>query len=379
MWILNPDKRSQMVKLPEMYEYQDPKTLRRYTIYHFIFASLVILSVSLLFRFVDMSIAVAYDENQQQYLTANALATQEKDIENTKSAPDRLAYNVTVSQNTPQTPLIVTNVPVNNPVLPQKPEPKKTLRSYLLSDNTDIQDRINAKSYIVADLETNEILLSKNINNQYPIASITKYLTAAVALSTFELNNKVRITARDLATHGARAGLRIGDRVSLDALIYPLLLVSSNDSAEIIANYYDRDEFLGDMNSLAKNFGMLDTYFHDPTGLSEQNVSTANDLFLLLRRIKSDFPEIIFISNLRSYTAEGYTWKNINQSQSLPEFRGGKTGFTNAAKKTFIGYFTFETANQQKRDIGVVLLGSDKREEDIESILEYLKQFSIFF
>lgn len=248
---------------------------------------------------------------------------------------------------------------------------------YILQ-NLDRLGRIKARSFLVGDLDTGEIIFERKPHTQYPIASVTKYMTAFVAASTLESNERTVITEEKLKVPGNRAGFKKGDIFTIKEIMYPMLLVSSNDAAEIMSMQRDRTNFIEKMNETSQSYGMMNTSFEDPTGLSQNNVSTARDLFTMMRITRNTYPEIVAISKLPYYQHENYTWRNINKAASFPEFQGGKTGYTNAARQTSIGFYQIKLANDQTKNIGVIILQSDTREQDTRNILEYLKRYVAF-
>ncbi len=234
---------------------------------------------------------------------------------------------------------------------------------------------IKARSFLVGDLDTGEVIFERKPHTQYPIASLTKYMTAFVAADNLEPGERTEITSEKLQAHGNRGRFKIGDVLTIRELLYPLLLVSSNDAGEIIAQQRNRSGFISAMNATAEIHGMRDTSFEDPTGLSQNNVSTARDLFQMMRIVRDAYPQIVDISELRSHQQTGYIWTNINKAASFPEFQGGKTGYTNAARQTSIGYYQIKLANDQVKNVAVVILQSDTREQDTRNILNYLKRY----
>ncbi len=251
---------------------------------------------------------------------------------------------------------------------------KKIDKHYILQ-HLEKLGAIRARSFLVGDLDTGEILFERKPHTQYPIASITKYFTAFTAAKTLQPNELAKITKDKLKVEGNRAHFRIGDIITIRTLLYPLLLVSSNDAGEIISQQRDRANFIKNMNGFMKLYGLNDTHFEDPTGLSAHNVSTARDLFTFMRIVKNEFPQIINISELSTIQTKGYTWRNINRAANIREFRGGKTGYTNAAHQTSIGYYQIKLANDQIKNIGIVILQSNTRTQDTQNILNYLKKY----
>lgn len=233
---------------------------------------------------------------------------------------------------------------------------------------------INARSFVVGDLDTGEVIFERKSSTEFPIASVTKFMTAYTAAEILEPNELATITKEKLKVEGNRGRFKIGDQLTVRDLIYPLLLVSSNDAGEIIAQQRTRQGFILTMKDLARQIGMNNTNFEDPTGLSKDNYSTGRDLFLMMRAVKQKYPQIIDISRLTFKENDTYLWRNINKSARFSEFRGGKTGYTNAARQTSIGYYQIKLANDQIKNIAIVILQSNTRQQDTRNILDYLKR-----
>lgn len=270
-------------------------------------------------------------------------------------------------------PINETPVPTNN-IFSFEYEQDDIEAKYILQKLEKLGN-IKARSFLVGDLDTGEIIFERKPHTQYPIASITKYFTAYTAAKILEPNETSTITKESLKTSGNRGKFKIGDTFTIRDLLYPLLLVSSNDAGEIIAQQRDYDVFMNTMNIHARVNGLYNTSFADPTGLSKLNISTARDLFKMMQTTRSEYPEIVQISKLDSKSTDDYTWRNINKAARFEEFQGGKTGYTNAARQTSIGYYQIQLANNQTKNIGIVILQSNTRQQDTRNVLDYLKQY----
>lgn len=237
------------------------------------------------------------------------------------------------------------------------------------------QPRLSADAYLVADVITGDVILSQSRNEIYPIASVTKLMTALVTKDLDQHDTTATIISRDaIATEGFRGDLNSGEIITTKELLYPLLLVSSNDAAEALAEHFDRDLFLKRMNERAQEIGMHKTYFDDPSGLSPKNTSTAEDLFTLTRYISLYYPDLIDITTQSLAQAEHHQWSNINSLRRFGNFfQGGKTGYTSIAKQTSSGIFTLPTYNNTERKFVIIILGSPEREKDISRIITYIK------
>lgn len=233
---------------------------------------------------------------------------------------------------------------------------------------------IGAVSYVVGDLNTGQIILEKNSESVFPIASVTKLMTALTSLEILPQNEKTKVSYRAALTASPRGDLRTGESVLISDLLYPLLLVSSNNAAEALAEHEGRANFMEKMNEFAKKIGMNKTHFDDPSGLSAKNTSTAKDLFKMSTYIENNHRTVFDISKIREYTAIGKVWRNINTVSNHSSFIGGKTGFTSIAKRTGIAAFELSFPGYEDRRIGIVLLRTDDRTKDIYTILNYLRE-----
>jgi D-alanyl-D-alanine carboxypeptidase len=252
---------------------------------------------------------------------------------------------------------------------------EETIESKYILQKLEKLGNIQARSFLVGDLDTGEVIFERKPYTVYPIASVTKFMTAYTAADNLSPNELAKITKDKLKVEGNRGRFRVGDYLTIRELLYPLLLVSSNDAGEIIARQRGRDDFIEKMILSSEKLGMYSTNLEDPTGLSKNNTSTARDLFSMMRAVRRDYPQIIDISRISFKENDQYLWTNINKSARFSEFRGGKTGYTNAARQTSIGYYQIQLANDQTKNIAVVILQSDTRQKDTRNILDYLKTY----
>ena len=104
--------------------------------------------------------------------------------------------------------------------------------------------KISAESYLVADAETGEVLLEKNADTVHPMASVSKLLTAIVSKDHIDTRHQAVVSKDSYNTYGAEGELSTGEKILVSDLFYPLLMESSNDAAEVLADDYGRDNFL---------------------------------------------------------------------------------------------------------------------------------------
>lgn len=234
--------------------------------------------------------------------------------------------------------------------------------------------KVSALSYLVGDLETGEIILAKNEKSQLPIASVSKLMTALVTAETMPDGATTEVSRKALATEGGNGDLRLGEKIKTSDLLYPLLLQSSNDAAEVLAEHLGRDTFIGKMNERAKELLMFQTKYSDPSGLSPGNQSTVSDLFRLAKHLNEKKENLLSITTLRSYGNQKHIWPSNNQFLKKDGYLGGKSGYTEPARQTVVSLFSAPLSENGPRNVAIALLGSKDRKKDVENILSYLKR-----
>lgn len=229
---------------------------------------------------------------------------------------------------------------------------------------------ITAAEYEALDLRSGAILESKDLDRVAPIASLTKLVTAEVSRRLVASTTRFIVTDAMLAAYGSNGHLRQGETISAGELLYPLLLVSSNDAAEALAQGYGRKDFIRAMNDWARSIGAYHTDFYDPSGLSAYTISTARDQAMILDWIYKNDPALIDILRLRSATVRLHTWTNSTHFLNLSDYAGGKDGFIPEAGETAASLFFAPgaTASSSPRYL-IVVLGSQNRDNDVLSLL----------
>lgn len=199
---------------------------------------------------------------------------------------------------------------------------------------------VSASCAILVDAESGRVLMEKNADEERAIASITKLMTALVAVeSTSDLDRTVTIQKEWTQAEGSSMYLREGEELTLRELLYGLLLVSGNDAALAIAGFCagDTDTFVEWMNLRAQELGMEHTHFVNPNGLpAEGHYSTAADM-AKLAIVVMEQPDLAEIVGTKSVTMAGRTMTNHNKLLWRYEgCVGMKTGYTDAAGRTLV-------------------------------------------
>ena len=217
---------------------------------------------------------------------------------------------------------------------------------------------VGAKTELVADLLTGDHYLDMSSSARWPMASISKLMTAVIVEDNLSPDQRITITESMVAVDPTQKILHVGDTYTVANLLYVMLLPSNNVAAEAFAEFYGRTQFLAAMNAKAQLWGMTSTYYDDPSGLSAANQSSANDLLKLAQHIYSQYPQIFTITRTSNITVDNLSTgqpviiKSINDFAGTPEFVGGKTGYTDQADGNLLSVFQYEG-----RPIFVVVLG----------------------
>lgn len=238
---------------------------------------------------------------------------------------------------------------------------------------------IEAASVVLADLDSGQVLLSKNPGQHRAIASLTKIMTALLVSERSHPSEAVTVTADAQIPEDRRGlselGLREGERLPVRDLLYALILQSANDAAIALADHVagSQGRFVAMMNSRARRLGMLDTHFRSPNGLDDRGYSSAADLVKLTRTAYASSPLFGKIATTRYYeipTPEGPARQIQNRNVLLwlyPGTIGVKTGYTSRA-----GYCVVAAAERDGRRLVAVVLGSSEEPfSQAASLLNY--------
>lgn len=232
---------------------------------------------------------------------------------------------------------------------------------------------VSALSY---DLSTNKVLFIKNPNEKLPMASLTKIMTAIVALEHPLKSDQYLVKQKYLVGEDSM-GLDAGEILSLNELLYGLILHSGNDAAETLAGNFSggRSAFIKAMNEKALSLGLNNTHFSNPTGLEGdgKQYSTAYDLLIETRFALKNFPIFDQVAATFDYnipvtlTHKAYYLENeTNLLTSYPGVIGVKDGYTPQAGLCLVTYL-----NYRSHKIIAVLLGSNDRRGEMKEILDY--------
>ena len=253
--------------------------------------------------------------------------------------------------------------------LPPAPAPQILLQDPQLP-------KVSAESWIVYDLASDTVLARWNANVRRSMASVTKVMTAMVALDHVSPDEVVTIP--DLATgpRGSVAGLVAGEHWTVAELLTAMLVRSGNDAAIALAWHVGGgsiDAFVAMMNEKAAELGLHDTHFANPNGLdNEEHYSTATDL-LAMTKASLDYPDIVRIASTETVTmapdpsGRSREWTNTNALLgAYPGVVGLKTGDTPWADKVLLA-----VARRGSTTILTVVMQSDDHFADTRELLDW--------
>ena len=145
--------------------------------------------------------------------------------------------------------------------------------NFIQASNSKEEPKINSRSAVVYDRKSKKVIWGKKENERRPMASTTKIMTAIVVLENANLNDTVIVSKKAAGTGGSRLGLKTGDKITINNLLYGLLLVSGNDAAVALAEHVSGslEAFAEKMNQKAEEMKLEDTHFIVPHGLDMEN------------------------------------------------------------------------------------------------------------
>ncbi len=242
----------------------------------------------------------------------------------------------------------------------------------LVRKATDVPDII-APSAVIIDGATGKVLYAKNAHAHMAPASVTKIMTAIIAIEHGHLSDNVQVKVNGWAMTGSSImGLVPGEVLPLEDLLYGLLLPSGNDAALAIAQYVGGTEehFVQMMNDKAAELGLKDTHFVNPHGLDEDNhYSSAYDLAMLGRYAMQN-PIFAKIVATRTYVTRGSNPHALaNGNHLLGQYDGldgVKTGYTENAGQSYVA-----TVNRNGHRVFVGLIKSTDRYSDARHLFDY--------
>jgi D-alanyl-D-alanine carboxypeptidase (penicillin-binding protein 5/6) len=234
---------------------------------------------------------------------------------------------------------------------------------------------IGAPSAILVDLDLRQVLWSRDTHSRRAPASLTKLMTAVIALELAEMDREIEIPKEATEIEPSVRGLGAGERIAIREVLYGLFLDSGNDAAEALAQaIVPRSQFIRLMNARASRLGMKDSHFVNPTGLDDpEHYSSAYDLAILAGYARAQYPVLEQIAGTKqkaiSPTAghKAFASENYNRLLwSYPGATGMKTGYTEDAGRCVIA-----TASRDGHHLVAVVLNSGGYFWDAQVLLDF--------
>lgn len=223
------------------------------------------------------------------------------------------------------------------------------------------------------------VLLEKNGETSLPLASLTKLMTAFVVIEHYDLSKNITVSQEAVSQEENFGRLTAGKEFSVEYLLYPMLIESSNDAAFTLAADYNgmsHSKFVNLMNWEAEKMGLEKTRFFNVTGLDPEesgtnlNYSNAQDLVVLAKELLKH-PLIWEILATAKYTLYGPELINTNELLGeIPGIVGGKTGYTEEAKGCML--LVVKAPKSQGKIVNVIL-GSPNRFSEMEKLVNWVK------
>lgn len=246
-------------------------------------------------------------------------------------------------------------------------------------NNIKSKPELNSRVALIYDRSSGRILYNKNGNKQTPMASTTKIMTAIIVLEKSNLKDVVTIDSKAAGTGGSRLGLKKNDKITVNDLLYGLMLRSGNDAAIALAQHVAGgvSEFSNLMNQKATELGLINTHFEVPHGLDMKgHYTTAYELAKITDyALKIDKIKEIVGTKSYTITINGYSKTISNTNELLGNLEGVygvKTGFTNGAGRCLV-----TSCKKGDLDIITVVIGADTkkyRTSDSIKLIEYANQ-----
>ncbi len=241
----------------------------------------------------------------------------------------------------------------------------------------DYEPEIAAQAALIFRLQDGEELLKFNAEGRHPLASLTKLMTAIIAVERMGLARGITLNEDDIAQEGSAGDFASGEVFSVEDMISSMFVASSNDAAGALSRVYGARSFVDAMQQKAAELGMGGTSFAESIGFTSLNQSTARDVGVLIKYINARHPYFFKAAMEKEVEIKELTFgkthsiKNINKFAGRDDFRGGKTGYTEEAGGNLVSIFRTNGS-----DFVIIVLGatdSEARFIEAERLYEWLK------
>jgi D-alanyl-D-alanine carboxypeptidase len=233
---------------------------------------------------------------------------------------------------------------------------------------------LNVHAAMIADPANGEVLFNVNPTTRWPSASLTKLMTATVIREHMDMTKVITLDPTDFEGGGntLTASLEPGDAYRASDLLKIMLVSSSNEAAAAFARVYGTERFVAAMNGKAAEWGLINTHFADPAGISIGNQSTPREFIEMAIRILRSYPDIFETTRAGSVgvvewqTGARKVFQNTNEFVSRTDFLGGKTGTTPEAGENLVTLFSYRA-----HPVIILVFGSESRYKDTEALYHW--------
>ena len=239
-----------------------------------------------------------------------------------------------------------------------------------------LDPEIPSEALLIQSLDDGFPFFNYGTYRVWPMASLTKLLTAIIVTEQIGLNTKIPITKTAVETEGLAGDLKSGEVYTARDLLKIMLMVSSNDAAAAFEEYWGgKEAFINTLRKKAEEIGMTQTIVSDVSGLDDNNVTTASDILKLLKYILEKDPNIISWTRLQTFPVQATNDTNSRIVTNIDplvidkDFLGGKTGTSPKAKENLAAVFSFGS-----RRLAVIILGSSDRIKEVHDMLSWVKR-----
>ncbi|MBR2548197.1 MAG: D-alanyl-D-alanine carboxypeptidase [Eubacterium sp.] len=237
-----------------------------------------------------------------------------------------------------------------------------------------IEPTLKAKAGIVYCENTGEVVFTKDEDRELQPYSVTKLMTAIVTVMHTPLDKEVKVSAKAASQGGSTAGLKQGEKVTVEQLLYGALVQSGNDAAFALAEASSGsvDKFVKQMNKTAKNIGCKNTHFTNPAGISDNNNYTTCSDMLLIVKIAFDNETIREIAGTAEYTMKPTNKSGVRQYHS-GAFKLDESVYVGKNGQWFEACTTALGCEVNGLNLYIILLGDTQagRKTDVKALLKY--------
>ncbi|MFN3188510.1 MAG: serine hydrolase [Candidatus Paceibacteria bacterium] len=230
----------------------------------------------------------------------------------------------------------------------------------------EVVESLSAGAWQIVDMDTKLVLAEYESKDVFPFASIVKLITSYAVQQQSNLSDGlITLTYEDILTEGRSGNLQIGENYSPQELLFPLLVTSSNDAGAALARVYP--DIISTMQAFTIEAGVTNTNIADTTGLSRQNLTTANDLSLIIQSLYHQSPHTFDITRTPQIISQyNNGWVNNIPFRTLSGYQGGKQGYLPEAKQTGVAVFT--VGEIVPKTFSIAILYSDSVARDMRAL-----------